>query len=1303
MPWFTKSTPQPLFHRADFMGGLLLVVLLSLSVHIAQTSTSPRKSNHPSDVITILRDIYVSTNLDGSWLEQRGWNTTRLLVNGDIDTIDACTWYGVPCDVQNTITSLTLGRNGLQGILPSSICDLASLTYLDVSQNDIMGTLPECLGNLTLLEHLYVSSTRFHGNLPSSMANMHRLRAIDFSQNNFDGTFPNDVVCGWASIEVINSGVNDMKGTLDPCIASLPGLTTLGIEDALLHGILPPAISTMSQLEYLWLDNNFFEGIIPDLSNLTSLVELDLSNNRFTGSFPCLSLVLSTTLSQVLLGGNMLEGELPASVCDLVDLRVFRVAGNNLIGSIPACLGNLEYTYDLDFSNNHFNGSLPNELGSLTSLKYLHLANNQLSGSLPASFSTLVHLLWLDLSSNPFNKTMMDLCGPILMLPSLTFLSIANTSTHGTLDYYLFWNNEYGYTFRNVVDMDISHNMMTGPIRRIITWWVRVAHLDLSYNLFEGEIPGTLRSFTHVDVTNNPRLFSPQGSIPSFIKAVPGSEVNNITGHFKCPILQSNDVNEFEMDPSYYNFSLCSCEGNYAGVNGSCYPCLDEADCPGGDVVIVREGYYPTPTLAHPLKLMECSHVGQTFNPCNPDRDYPYQCMKGHTGRKCSDCDAGYYSYSGRCHACSGRNVATGVSVVIVLLVAVSFVAVFRLRPTPIASASPTIIFGSGISMSSASNMMMADPAKIQPSSLSSSPSLPSLSLSLTSPPPSSLAQSFGLVHQDIPPKYSSSVPLPLPNHSQIPDDGPIAGDGLLPDPQAPGLPSPPPPSRRSSSYSPVSLRRTVLSSNAQVTSLNQVSLRLLAMDMTSHNAANVERDDPPPPELPSASSSTSSSSIIRVDSEQFSLPPPAPPSSPPLLQRPHSSPSIASPSPYSSSPLQRSPSPLLRTLQSSPSKLRATLARVKSYPISHTILAAFITSSAHTGTIKIFFNYAQTVSSVFGLRFPWPNILVSFFTGINASNLNFSSVFGYQCDFNQTSGYITTYYMYVLAPIFLLLLGGGIYLVLKTVRFIANRFLRTTWKLQYLFTDFVRYEVFSLHLCYFPLAKLIMSSFNCEQDPVTEIHYLEAAPYVTCSYTAEWGRILPFSVVLLPLYVFGFPTIILYLLWRYRATVYEDTRIRQVLGFVYLPFKSGFWWYEFVIMLRSLLLSILISLMPQSSSLRNFLIPLTLGGFFVIQVKLRPFAEDVDNRLEEISLSAIMLTFCAGMSFHGYAGDDDLTDEDQRDIMATGWIVLLVNVFVLLMFLLRMGMNVSRAAAVQRVYTKILAALHRKKDTDLK
>jgi Leucine-rich repeat (LRR) protein len=73
---------------------------------------------------------------------------------------------------------------------------------------------------------------------------------------------------------------------------------------------------------------------------------------------------------------------------------------NNLNGSIPPSIGNLVNLQSLFLGVNRITGSIPSSIGNLVNLTSLLLYANKLSGGIPSSIGNLVNLTTLSLRSN---------------------------------------------------------------------------------------------------------------------------------------------------------------------------------------------------------------------------------------------------------------------------------------------------------------------------------------------------------------------------------------------------------------------------------------------------------------------------------------------------------------------------------------------------------------------------------------------------------------------------------------------------------------------------------------------------------------------------------------------------------------------------------------------------------------------------------------------------------------------------------------------------------------------------------------
>ncbi|KAL8473039.1 hypothetical protein ACS0TY_030040 [Phlomoides rotata] len=176
-------------------------------------------------------------------------------------------------------------------------------------------------------------------------------------------------------------------------------------------------------------NTNSFSGKVPlglDTKSLPYLYELDLSNNKLSGSFP-LSVLKATNLTFLDLRFNFLTGVVPPQVFQL-DLDVLFLNNNIFTGKIPETLGKTPSLY-VTLANNKFTGGIPKSIGQMSgTLREILLLNNQLSGCLPYEIGMLKSATLFDASAN-------SLTGPIPLsfgcLQNLRYLNISHNQLYG--------------------------------------------------------------------------------------------------------------------------------------------------------------------------------------------------------------------------------------------------------------------------------------------------------------------------------------------------------------------------------------------------------------------------------------------------------------------------------------------------------------------------------------------------------------------------------------------------------------------------------------------------------------------------------------------------------------------------------------------------------------------------------------------------------------------------------------------------------------------------------------------------------
>ncbi|XP_071932990.1 receptor-like protein 53 [Coffea arabica] len=157
------------------------------------------------------------------------------------------------------------------------------------------------------------------------------------------------------------------------------------------------------------------------------------------------------------LGSNLLEGPLPASLCNLEKLQYLLLSDNKLNGTIPHCFGNISTQLTvLDLRRNGFHGMIPTTFPERNQLRNLGLNGNQLEGPLPRSLINCKSLEVLDVGHNHITGPFPDWLGT---LPELRVLILKLNRLQGPIG-----NSSNKSSFQKLKILDISYNNFTGYV-----------------------------------------------------------------------------------------------------------------------------------------------------------------------------------------------------------------------------------------------------------------------------------------------------------------------------------------------------------------------------------------------------------------------------------------------------------------------------------------------------------------------------------------------------------------------------------------------------------------------------------------------------------------------------------------------------------------------------------------------------------------------------------------------------------------------------------------------------------------------
>uniref|UniRef100_A0A7C9AG74 Receptor protein serine/threonine kinase n=1 Tax=Opuntia streptacantha TaxID=393608 RepID=A0A7C9AG74_OPUST len=93
---------------------------------------------------------------------------------------DPCggTFEGLACNEYGKVANISLQGKGLDGVLPSAIGELTSLSGLYLHFNRLSGEIPREISGLTQLTDLYLNVNNFSGGIPEEVGNMSSLQAL---------------------------------------------------------------------------------------------------------------------------------------------------------------------------------------------------------------------------------------------------------------------------------------------------------------------------------------------------------------------------------------------------------------------------------------------------------------------------------------------------------------------------------------------------------------------------------------------------------------------------------------------------------------------------------------------------------------------------------------------------------------------------------------------------------------------------------------------------------------------------------------------------------------------------------------------------------------------------------------------------------------------------------------------------------------------------------------------------------------------------------------------------------------------
>lgn len=321
-------------------------------------------------------------------------------------------------------------------------CRFGRITGLNLQFNNLVGTIPDTLfDKLINLTQVDLSHNSISGTIPTTVGKLRNLQVLQLSHNSLSGTIPTE-------IRTIGSHVppDETATPLSDILIEASGTANATYDNELLRTM------GLSQLD---LGYNLLNGTIPTtIGELVNLQAVDVSNNPALGADGCCT--NGDSYYEQFYGYNT---TIPTEIGMLKKLQVLKMDWSRFMRQVPTEIGKLRSLHywglQGSFETNQVSGTIPTEFGNLQKLTEFMMENNTLSGTLPSEITAMSSLEKFTVQDNRLSGTLPENIGDIEFLNHWDSFGNklegdlpSSIQKLGSLDY-LYIQNEHSDALRN--------------------------------------------------------------------------------------------------------------------------------------------------------------------------------------------------------------------------------------------------------------------------------------------------------------------------------------------------------------------------------------------------------------------------------------------------------------------------------------------------------------------------------------------------------------------------------------------------------------------------------------------------------------------------------------------------------------------------------------------------------------------------------------------------------------------------------------------------------------------------------------